>query len=451
MRFRRFTGFICFTLSFLASSSLMAAAETIANTSILLSDKNEMNARLSNMTPVWNEKFLHAMFADYKNPQKFQLPAISNNHVNDIRFIHAYFGPLNNPFNLYQRPAKVFLMFGDKFYMAPVIKNEADKNYYIFMQSANKPVLLDTWIGQLQHDHPGVTAKFNVCASYGSYPYQSCTASWQTESEDSSTTTTLAAKPASFNFATRKVTENWKSKLINTTLKTGRPGIYDDSIDWHNLDQRNALLARVNTWENKRIIQDNFFKLRDFRYFNDPQQSGFARRISWLYPDDGCWTRAAAVNGNLFGPLTQLASKTQQRPSKIFAFGNLCVNSANSLDGAVSWWYHTAPIVRDAANNTVYVLDPAVNAKQALKVEDWIAAISDKTKGCRHSDSYVDKINICSGYGSGPYDTCQETWLNENNTSRYQTGYLEDERERQVELGRDADLVLGKSPPWANS
>ena len=135
-----------------------------------------------------------------------------------------------------------------------------------------------------------------------------------------------------------------------------------------------------------------------------------------------------------------------------FAFGNLCANTPNSPRGKVSWWYHTAPIIRDAETNQSYVLDPSVNPYQPLPVEDWMSRIAANENACAHSDSAVNSFNVCNGYATGPYDSCQNSvrtsYITETSSVLGQATYRRHERYRQTDLGRDANLVLGDMPPW---
>jgi hypothetical protein len=219
---------------------------------------------------------------------------------------------------------------------------------------------------------------------------------------------------------------------------------------WKDQEARQKLLGTVALWPNYQVIQANFEKLRDLRYFQDDEIANFPRRISWLFPDDGCWTRASAVIRDLFGPFNNLVN-AYERPSKVFAFGNLCANTPNAPDGYVSWWYHTAPIVRDAETNQTYVLDPSMDPYHPMTMEKWAEAIASTSGRCSGSVSNVDSFNICNGYGTAPYDACQSGYDNETSSMLMQREYQYYEKERQISLGRDPEKVLGDLPPWHQS
>src|SRR5438045_9787850 len=99
--------------------------------------------------------------------------------------------------------------------------------------------------------------------------------------------------------AQRDMHENWKAKALKTTNND----IMDTSIAWKDETARNALLSTTVSWPNFNVIQQNFEKIRDIRYYTDSTYPNFLRRIAWLYPDDGCWTRVSSAIKDLFGPL----------------------------------------------------------------------------------------------------------------------------------------------------
>ena len=405
--------------------------------------------------PAWKVGELKTVYEMY---QHHSLPANSANAYNTI-FINAYWGPLNNPFVIIARPAKAFAFVttnnSNINVVAPLIHDTDSGNYYVFDKDQSQPVLLNDWIAGLRKIYGNRAAiRFNVCNGYGSNAKESCnTTSYQQEIADSIHQSDITLRVAAVKNASAKrgEHEDWLNK-VNTMLKLNRAdtgdSIYHSSIDWNNSSAKTALLNTVVSWPDYQTIQSNFLKIRDMVYFQENRLPIFKRRISWLFPDDGCWTRASAVIKDLFGPLNNSINKFP-RPSKVFAFGNLCANTPNAPGGKVSWWYHTAPIVRDAVTQETWVLDPSVNPLQPMTLNAWITAISSPIGKCADSSPSIAKINICNGYGSGPYESCKNTTYNsEADSVTMQPNYQTAERERQTLLGRDADKVLGDTPPW---
>ncbi len=206
--------------------------------------------------------------------------------------------------------------------------------------------------------------------------------------------------------------------------------------------------SSVPEWSGAAQLKAGFTAARDPRFI--PTRV-MMRRVSWLFPDDGCWIRAELA-------ALRLAKAEFPRPAKVFAFGNLVVASPNAgtsppiinqpfaaldLDGdggvrTVRWAWHVAPIVR--VGNVRYVIDPAIEPMRPLPLREWLL---------RMVPSVADvKVAICSPYTAYAQDGCEAPPADEAATVREQREYLAKEWGRQVDLGRDPRAVLGESPPW---
>lgn len=187
----------------------------------------------------------------------------------------------------------------------------------------------------------------------------------------------------------------------------------------------------ATAWLSAKDMNANFAFLRDLRFIESPNQPNFKRRSSWLYPDDGCFARAGLAIKNI-------AAINKEPPSKIFAFGNLNVKTANAPGGSVSWWYHVAPIVE--VNGQKYVLDPALNPKNPLPMMEWLKLMGDPKKM---------EVAICQSGAYTPGSSCdQKTDGMEKSAGDDQVYYLDAEWERLVDLKRDPRKELGDEPPW---
>lgn len=438
-----------------------AGGLSIESSSINYDDQSARSKLLAS-APKWQPDEMKTLFDAYQHPERYQLEKFKSTWKNNASFINAFWGLKNNPFLKIARPAKVFVFSDttpsdkDKFVMAPLVQNAVDGQYYVFDANNQAPQLLDSWITK-NNTLKGRTIRFNVCNGYADKLADSCDdKTFDDEESDitsrlSSSLRTTAAINAS---AVRLPNEDWRTKITRTNSRRNenQDDAEENSILWRDLNSRQKLLSTVVTWPNYQVIKDNFIKMRDARYFNDLQKPGFMRRISWLYPDDGCWTRATAMIKDFFGPINNMVNQ-YARPNKLFVFGNLCVNTPNSRAGKVNWWYHTAPIVRDAQTNQSYVLDPSVNPKEPMTVEDWMNLVASTNGKCKNDNASVSKFNVCNQYGTTPNDACRsktDGFSNEMRTELMQHSYQQAERSRQVELGRDADKVLGDLPPWNN-
>ncbi len=180
-------------------------------------------------------------------------------------------------------------------------------------------------------------------------------------------------------------------------------------------------------------LKEYFVSFRDTKFFKLNEEAPILeRRASWLYPDDGCWIRAQAVN------VYALESEFIV-PKKIFIFGNLNVKTDFSPNQSVSWWYHVVPILR--VGEQAYVIDPAIDFRAPMKLEDWILSMVE--------DVNEPKLSICNSFSYGPNDSCERTRVAKmENVQKDMILYLNFEFDRVSELGFDPLKVLGDSPIW---
>lgn len=176
-------------------------------------------------------------------------------------------------------------------------------------------------------------------------------------------------------------------------------------------------------------LREIFEFVRDTRFMKQFNGS-LDRRLTWLYPDDGCYARAAVASFNLPGyPV----------PTKAFIFGDLQVQSENSLSGLVEWWYHVAVAYR--VGDTIFVIDPALNPYQALSLSDWGLLMVEDIRMARFSlcnQATYDPSADCSGLNGAPKEIAYKE----------QTSFLPMEWNRIQDLGRIPELELGDQPPW---
>lgn len=176
-----------------------------------------------------------------------------------------------------------------------------------------------------------------------------------------------------------------------------------------------------------------FSLIRDSRYLLDSAHPAFLRRSSWLYPQDGCWIRAALARKlaekNGFGDL-----------KKIFIFGTLQVSTKNAPGGVVSWWYHVVPAFADTSGKAM-VIDPAIDPAGPLELETWVKTMVPDVKDARYS--------VCTPGTYSPSDACESI---DDFSGRYadsdQSYYLRLEWSNLEMLKRDPAEELADHPPW---
>jgi hypothetical protein len=159
----------------------------------------------------------------------------------------------------------------------------------------------------------------------------------------------------------------------------------------------------------------------------------FARRPSFLYPDDGCFARAEMM-------ALRVAQAGYARPGKVFVFGDLNVVTANAPSGSVSWWYHVAPAVR--VGQSVQILDPSIEPMRPIPLGEWIG---------RQTTIAEAMVSACGPYAYSPSDRCAADPPDDPGAAAMesQDTYLDAEWSRQTELGRDPEQILGDHPPWS--
>lgn len=238
--------------------------------------------------------------------------------------------------------------------------------------------------------------------------------------------------------AKRGVHQDWRTRAFSAATRVHpQPAISSPvnrqfAIDVATLIEE-ADLSAVTPMADYKTIQSYFEKIRDARFIEDPQEN-ILRRITWLYPDDGCFARASMIN-------EQLEAQGQATLSKLYVFGNLEAQSPNAVDGSVEWWYHVAATATDGKN--IYVLDPSVEPMRPLLIKEWLGRLGQdpfKSISVCHPDTYT------------PYSHCYKPSTAEKTTALEDEIYfLPYEKSRLEWLGRDWKSELGDNPPWSKN
>lgn len=195
-------------------------------------------------------------------------------------------------------------------------------------------------------------------------------------------------------------------------------------------------LASLNLFEIPDVgsypaLESQFKYVRDTRFI-ETEDVNFPRRLTWLFPDDGCYARAEMAK-------IELLKHNFPAPKKLFVFGNLFASSNNSPTGSVQWWYHVATTYRVGLD--AYVLDPALEPKRPLKLAEWNALVGGESTRVQYS--------ICSPQTFDPTTDCYGSdALPEEASLEEQKSFLENEWNRLIELNRHPETELGDLPPW---
>jgi hypothetical protein len=210
--------------------------------------------------------------------------------------------------------------------------------------------------------------------------------------------------------------------------------VMDNQVPWNQADFTN-----VPEWSDA-DIKAQFEATRDARNLHADSNLSFARRVSWLYPKDGCYARAQQV-------VDMAADAKKKLPYKLFSFGNLVVSTPNEPGGVVTWSYHVVPIVKSMTDKQVYVLDAAIDPCAPMPWKTWLL-------------KQVPTLNdvlvaVAAPYAYGPDspvagDDPAVARENANYDEQTQGQFLDLEWDNQTKLGRDPNVVLGATPPWGS-
>ena len=235
--------------------------------------------------------------------------------------------------------------------------------------------------------------------------------------------------------ATRQVNEHYQQARTRHILQ--------NILDVNTLDQDRSAYGMAGSFETMDYsevtdlqtmekLTEIFNYIRDTKFVDKQPGPLPSRRLSWLYPDDGCYTRAE---------LASYFSNQQSMPDtfKFFSFGDLAVKTPNHPEGIVRWWYHVVPLYR--VGQQAYVLDPSIDPRAPMTVQDW--------KKAQEMDSPVEKFAVCKPHTVSPDDNCVNPHgMAIGSLLSSQQEFLSAEYERVQDLGRDPNVELGDNPPW---
>ncbi|MDZ4661740.1 MAG: protein-glutamine glutaminase family protein [Pseudomonadota bacterium] len=213
------------------------------------------------------------------------------------------------------------------------------------------------------------------------------------------------------------------------------PKLYDKNAQEMAIDIDELDTSILPQWPSVGVMNSAFEYMRDSRFLFTEDKADFARRISWLYPDDGCYARAAMA-------VHKLEDTKLEAPYKVFIFGNLRVKTPNSPSGRVGWVYHVAPVV--SVEGVAFVLDAAINPISPTPLRDWIMTMV--------KNSHDARVSICSTNSYTPDQACRKsTPEDDDDATADQQEYLQEEWNQLEEMNRNPEKELGDEPPWIKS
>lgn len=209
----------------------------------------------------------------------------------------------------------------------------------------------------------------------------------------------------------------------------GQPHIvFSKRANWSDVDKN-----LIPEWQkSEEDLVFSFKSLRDARFFKSPTNSNFLRRLTWLYPDDGCFVRADWMD-------RLLEKWGEQGGAKVFAFGDLRAKTENSPSGEVRWWYHVA--ITYKKNDRIFVLDPALEPHRPLLFDEWVEKIS--------VDPSEVSFSVCHRKASGPFSNCLKPQARPDyDLEKFQSELMIREWDRVLQMRKVPEKILGDEPPW---
>lgn len=243
------------------------------------------------------------------------------------------------------------------------------------------------------------------------------------------------AKHSAYRYPNETARQAYARYLKRLPVNESKSLSQDDSVTRAARPITQLNLAMIPKWNNQRNIVEFFNRVRDTRFLTASNAPSFLRRLTWLFPDDGCFVRAALMN-------QMLEQWKIERPAKIFAFGSLRVKTPNAPGGAVGWWYHVVPAYQ--VNGQVVVFDPAIDPRRILTLQEWTLSMVPA----------LDQVNLsaCNTFAYGPASPCSKaTRAEEQGATQEAQRYLSYEWSRLLQLKRNPEEELGNNPPWLKS
>jgi hypothetical protein len=192
-------------------------------------------------------------------------------------------------------------------------------------------------------------------------------------------------------------------------------------------------------WGSREAIDRAFVVLRGERFLFQRDMPDFARRISWLFPNDGCFARA-------YTGAQLLRDKGLSELRQVFIFDAKILAKPKWRYGhpnGLPWNYHVALAAR--AGSEVFVLDPATELERILPLQEWLDRFVVDRQGMNAS--------ICGPLTFGPNADCamespSSATPGGKTPAQWAEHFVFLEWNALGTQGHDPRKLLGDNPPW---
>ena len=195
----------------------------------------------------------------------------------------------------------------------------------------------------------------------------------------------------------------------------------------------------VPSWSRKEVME-GFYLVRDHKHLPCSNVVGNKRAIPWLYPENGCFVKAALAR-------RLLALKGYPNIRKLFVFGDFKYKSRWAETGYVSFKFHVAVATR--VGDEIYILDPSVEYERPLLLLDWCQKLTSESQNSNIEYSLCNDMTVSHNSECDEVDERNEIGVRKelpHTMEFFAMEYLAKEYENIHQLGLDPKTLLAIKP-----
>lgn len=470
-----------------------AAAQTVQNSFVLLSQLDRSRV------PVWTDEQITAQFqrirdtrflyenGDTSNPRRLTWldPSGGASERADL----ACYLMLSDPSVQAAPPMKIWARYMDGDFtvytpysasgdvswwidMAPVVRNTLG-DLIVLDPALNhcKPLKLEEWLGLMVDGHIEV---FDNPASYYQVAlsdYKAVNGTDQAFNEPTAYTHEAESR-ASMQMANGYLYHERVNLLsfntpakVNEMLGATPPWGGNNCTTFYNsfvmLSQLDT--SKVSVWTDAQILEQ-FKVIRDTRYLYETGNTTTARRLPWMdaslwcqdRADLACYLMLSDANVNKY-PYVKA-----NPPWKVKAIedGDFSAYTPFSGNSGYSWSNHIAPAVKNTRGEII-VLDPAMNQCQPLKLQEWLAILTNgDISGFDNPNEGHPRVALADYRAYADDDPAVnnpdatkklEAQHLANSMAAIQGNLVNERTNLQTLFPTKASQLLGSSPPWTGN
>ena len=198
-------------------------------------------------------------------------------------------------------------------------------------------------------------------------------------------------------------------------------------------------LNSIPSWSKKEVAE-GFNLVRDHKYLPCSNLVDNKRAIPWLYPENGCFVKAALAR-------KLLSLKGYPNIKKLFVFGDFKYKSKWTETGYVSFKFHVAVATR--VESDVYILDPSVEYEKPLLLLDWCEVLTSESENKRVEYSLCSDMTVSHNSECDEIEESNEIGIRRDiphTMEFFAMEFLAKEYENIHQLGLNPNLVLSVEP-----